>query len=164
MSLTSYRAAPPRVPKGRPTCHLIANCSSSFRKHLKLCQAKRVLFAPPECTWEIVKGELANVGEEGNRLHDARRRASSGNTCNGVCQQSYAEQHTYNQLQITKIIIRGMGQVASNKNDTQSGNQVVLFLVRSLESAMPVLSINCDRFSSVFVRKTRQAHCYAQKN
>ena len=57
-----------------------------------------------------------------------------------------------------------MGQAASNKNDTQSGNQVVLFLVKSLESAMPDLSINCDRFSSVFVRKTRQAHCYAQKN
>ena len=60
-----------------------------------------------------------------------------------------------NQLQITKIIIRGMGQVASNKNDTQSGNHVVLFLVRSQESAMPVLSINCDRFSSVFVRTPR---------
>ena len=61
----------------------------------------------------------------------------------------------YNQLQIIKIIIRGMGQVTSNKNDTQSENQVVLFLVRSLESAMAFLSINRDRFSSVFVRKTR---------
>ncbi|MDB4681263.1 hypothetical protein OAF00_01715, partial [bacterium] len=92
---------------------------------------------------------------EGNRLHDARRRAGSGNTYNGAGQQSYAEQHAYNQLQITKIIIRGMGQVTSNKNDTQSENQVVLFLVRSLESAMAFLSINRDRFSSVFVRKTR---------
>ncbi len=68
---------------------------------------------------------------------------------------SPTQNNTLNQLQITKIIIRGMGQVTSNKNDTQSGNQVVLFLVRSLECAMPVLSINCDRFSSVFVRKPR---------
>ncbi|MDB4342089.1 hypothetical protein OAA59_02645, partial [bacterium] len=82
----------------------------------------------------IVKGELANVEKKATAymtLEDGR----SGNTCNGVGQQSYAEQHAYNQLQITKIIIRGMGQVASNKNDTQSGNQLVLFLVRSLESA-----------------------------
>ena len=57
-----------------------------------------------------------------------------------------------------------MGQVASNKNDTQSGNHLVLFLAKSLESATPELSINCDRFSNIFVRKTRQAHCYAQKN
>ncbi len=57
-----------------------------------------------------------------------------------------------------------MGQVASNKNDTQSGNHLVLFLAKSLESAMPVLSINCDRFSSVIFRKTRQAHCYAQNS
>ena len=35
-----------------------------------------MLFALPECTREmIVKGELANVEEEGNRLHDARRRS-----------------------------------------------------------------------------------------
>jgi hypothetical protein len=55
----------------------------------------------------------------------------------------------YNQLQIIKIITRGMGQVTSNKNDTQSGNQLIFFLVRSLESDMPYLLINCDRFSSV---------------
>ena len=140
MSLTSYRAAPPRVPMGKSACHLIANYSSSFRETFKIVPSQ----ASAICAARVY------VGEEGNRLHDARRRAGSGNTCNGVCQQSYAEQHAYNQLQITKIIIRGMGQVASNKNDTQSGNQLIFFLVRSLEFDMPCLLINCDQFSSVF--------------
>jgi len=107
------------------------------------------------CAARVYEGELANVHKKATSyttLEDGRVVAAL------AMESVNSPKHNnmiINQLQITKIIIRGMGQVASNKNDTQSGNQVVLFLVRSLESAMPVLSINCDRFSSVFVRKPR---------
>ena len=46
-----------------------------------------------------------------------------------------------------------MGQAASNKNDTQSGNHLVLFLVKSLESGTPELSINCDLFQTFSLEK-----------